>query len=175
MNQLAGQRTTAEAIGAIPEIDSVSRQRIEDLLLDYAHTIDDGELASWPEFFVEDGIYQIIPREAFDAGHPLGILLCEGRGMMADRMLALETANIYEPHTYCHILGRPRLRADPAGGYKSRSNFEVIRTMQDGRSELFAIGKYLDRIVFEEGAPLLADRRVILESRRIDILLVMPL
>jgi anthranilate 1,2-dioxygenase small subunit len=148
---------------------------IEDFLVDYAHAIDDGELKRWPEYFTEDGVYQIIPRESFEAGLPLGIMYCEGRGMMADRILALETANVFEPHTYCHLLGRPRLRQDSAGVYKARTNFNVIRTMQDGGGEMFAVGKYLDVIVFENGNPLLRDRRVVLESRRVDILLVIPL
>ena len=58
---------------------------------------------------------------------------------------------------------------------RARSNFAVVRTMQDGASEMFAVGKYLDRVVFEDDAPRFADRRVVLESHRIDILLVFPL
>jgi anthranilate 1,2-dioxygenase small subunit len=45
----------------------------------------------------------------------------------------------------------------------------------DGGGEMFAVGKYLDRIVIENGEPLLQDRRVVLESRRVDVLLVYPL
>jgi anthranilate 1,2-dioxygenase small subunit len=47
--------------------------------------------------------------------------------------------------------------------------------MQDGRSDLFATGRYLDRIVEEEGALRFAERVVLLDSRRVDILLVLPL
>ena len=47
--------------------------------------------------------------------------------------------------------------------------------MQNGRMETFAAGKYLDRIDLSGPAPLLAERRVVLESRRVDILLVFPL
>ncbi len=154
---------------------TAQRALIEDFLIDYAHAIDDGELQRWPAFFTEDGVYQIISREGFEAGLPIGILYCEGRGMMADRILALETANIFEPHSYCHLLGRPRLTRQSAGVYTARTNFNVIRTMQDGGGEMFAAGKYLDRIAFEDGQPLLSDRRVVLESRRVDILLVYPL
>lgn len=155
-------------------IDAASRSRIEDFLTDYAHAIDDDELERWPGFFTEDALYQITNRENYDAGLPMGVMICEGRGMMADRVLALRTANIYEPHTYCHLLGRPRLHAD-GDTIRARSNFQVIRTMQEGRMELYATGKYVDRIVLEDGEPLLAERRVVLESRRVDILLVFPL
>ena len=151
------------------------RALIGDFLVDYAHDIDDGKLAGWPNYFTENGIYQIIPRESYEAGLPQGILSCHGRGMMSDRIHALETANIFEPHTYCHLLGQPRLSTGPDGTYNARTNFNVIRTMQDGGGEMFAVGKYLDKIVFENEKPLLQDRRVVLESRRVDILLVFPL
>ena len=47
--------------------------------------------------------------------------------------------------------------------------------MQDGRSESFAVGKYLDLIAIDGGVPLLRERTVVLDSRRIDILLVYPI
>ncbi len=155
-------------------VDPETRRRIEDFFTDYGHGIDDGKLETWPDFFTEDGVYRITTRENFEAGLPLGIFYCEGRGMMADRVHALETANVFEPHSYCHLLGRPTL-AREGEAVCARSNFAVVRTMQDGASEMFAVGKYLDRVVFEDGAPRFAERRVVLESHRVDILLVIPL
>ena len=166
------------AVGRAPDggaIDPALRTRIEDFLLDYAHAIDDGEVEAWPGFFTEDAVYQVTTREAHEAGLPVGIMYCEGRGMMQDRVEALRTANIFEPHTYCHLLGRPRLSADSPDAVLARTNFQIVRTMQDGGSALFAAGKYLDRIAIDQGGPRLAERRVILESRRIDILLVFPI
>ena len=154
--------------------DSSTWQRVESFLADYAYRLDDGKIGEWTGFFTEDATYQITTRENFEAGYPIGIMLCKGRGMMEDRVLALKTANVFEPHTYCHITGRPELREESAGALAARSNFIVYRTMEDGEAELFATGKYLDRIVFEGGEPKFAERRVILDSRRIDVLLVYP-
>ena len=154
--------------------DSSTWQRVESFLADYAYRLDDGKIDEWTGFFTEDATYQITTRENFEAGYPIGIMLCKGRGMMEDRVLALKTANVFEPHTYCHITGRPELREESAGALAARSNFIVYRTMEDGEAELFAAGKYLDRIVFEGGEPKFAERRVILDSRRIDVLLVYP-
>ena len=47
--------------------------------------------------------------------------------------------------------------------------------MQDGGSEIFASGHYRDVIAIVDGAPKFKERRAILDSRRIDILLVLPL
>lgn len=149
--------------------------QVEGFLADYAHRLDDGRIDDWPGFFAADALYQITTRENHEAGYPIGIMLCEGRGMMEDRVLALKTANVFELHTYCHIVGRPDLTAEPEGILGARSNFCVFRTMEDGEAELFASGKYLDRIAFEAGLPKFQSRRVILDSRRIDVLLVFPL
>jgi anthranilate 1,2-dioxygenase small subunit len=94
---------------------------------------------------------------------------------LRDRVAALCLANIYEPHGYNRLLGRAAIVPAPEGGWRARSNFHVVRIMQDGRSDLFAIGRYLDRIVEEEGALRFAERMVLLDSRRLDILLMLPL
>ena len=149
-------------------------QAIEDLITAYAHDIDDDELDRWPNYFTENGTYTILTRENLAAGLPMGIMHCQGRGMMADRIKAMQTANIFEEHTYCHILGRSQInRYDQ--GFKGRTNFTVLRTMQEGRTETFAVGKYLDFFIVTDGETLIAERKVVLESRRVDILLVRPL
>lgn len=148
---------------------------VDRFLAGYAHRLDDGLIDEWTGFFTADALYQITTRENFEAGYPIGIMLCEGRGMMEDRVLALKTANVFEPHTYCHIVGRPELHEESPGVLSARSNFCVFRTMEDGEAALFATGKFLDQIVFEEGEPKFKARRVILDSRRVDVLLVFPL
>lgn len=156
-------------------LDAELRGRIEDFLADYAQAIDDGDFTRWPGFFSEDGFYQIIPREGFEAGHPVGIMTCAGRGMMRDRVEALAGANIYEPHTYCHLLARPVLTRAADGTVLARTHFALYRTMQGGRSELFAAGSYRDRIILAGDGPRLQSRHAVLESRRVDILIVLPI
>ena len=156
-------------------LDPATWLQIESFLADYAHRLDDGKIDDWTGFFTEDATYQITTRENHEAGYPIGIMLCKGRGMMEDRVLALKTANVFEPHTYCHIVGRPDLREEAPGILAARSNFSVYRTMESGETVLFAIGKYLDRIVFEGGVPKFSERRVILDSRCVDVLLVFPI
>jgi anthranilate 1,2-dioxygenase small subunit len=151
------------------------RARIEDFLGALAAAIDDDEVERWPDFFAEDGFYQIIPREGYEAGQPLGIMTCAGRGMMRDRVAALRGANIYEPHTYCHVLSRPLIEGAGPGEIAVRTNFALYRTMQGRATELFAAGKYVDRIVVEDGELRLKSRHAVLESRRVDILIVLPI
>jgi anthranilate 1,2-dioxygenase small subunit len=150
-------------------------EAVSNLLVRYMHCLDDGSIGEWPDLFMIDGTYQITTRENVAAGYPLGIVLCEGRGMMDDRVKALNDANIFEAHTYCHIGGRPEMHRAGDGAIVCRTNFTVHRTMYSGEVTLFAAGKYLDRIVASEGRLRFQERRVVLDSRRIDTLLVYPL
>lgn len=149
--------------------------QIEAFLCEYAYALDDGRIDEWSSFFSSDAIYQVTTQENDAAGYPLGIIYCEGVGMMNDRVKALKEANIFESHTYCHILTRPSVREEVPGIVSARSNFSIFRTMHDGRAEIFATGKYLDRIDVRAARPAFLERRVILDSRRIDVLLVYPL
>lgn len=121
-------------------LDAGLRARVDDFLADYAHMIDDGRLEEWSGYFTEDAVYHITTRESDEAGLPIGIMHCAGRGMLEDRILALGTANVFEPHTYCHLLGATRLTDAGSGMLSARTNFSVTRTMQDGETELFAVG-----------------------------------
>ncbi len=159
----------------MPEIDHKLRIRVAEFLADYSHTIDDDNLENWPNFFLDDAVYQITTRENEESGLPIGIMYCEGRGMLEDRIRALRTANIFEPHTYCHLLGVSSFENITGNLLAVRTNFSVVRTKQDGTSDIFAVGKYVDEIIFTTDDLKFYSRRVILESRRIDILLVIPL
>jgi anthranilate 1,2-dioxygenase small subunit len=162
--------------GASARFDPALRERIEDLLCDYAHSLDDGQIDRWPGFFMETGVYHVTTREGHETGLPIGIMRCVGRGMMLDRVKAFHTANIFEPHSYNHVLGRASMALGPAPDtFACRSNFHVVRIMQDGRSDLFATGRYLDSIVLDGGAAKFKQRIVVLDSRQVDILLVLPL
>ena len=150
-------------------------EKIQHLLREYCHVLDDGEVDRWTGFFQEDATYQITTRENLANGYPLGIVLCEGRGMMEDRIKALKTANIFESHTYCHITGPLDVREELEDRWSVRSNFAVYRTMYTGQMELFATGKYLDVVDTAGGDALRKERIVVIDSRSIDTLLVYPL
>jgi anthranilate 1,2-dioxygenase small subunit len=149
--------------------------QIEALLRDYCHALDDGEVDRWSGFFQDQATYQITTRENLARGYPLGIMLCEGRGMMRDRIKALQTANIFESHTYCHLWGAPDVRPEIEGRWSVRSNFAVYRTMYSGDQSLFATGKYLDVVDTTGAQALFAERIVVIDSRQVDTLLVYPL
>lgn len=151
------------------------RARVEALHADYAHAIDNDRLEDWPQFFTDDGLYKVITRENRDRGLPVGVVYCKGRGMLTDRITALRTANIYEPHVYCHLGGALRITDRAGGAIAAETNFTVLRTMATGAMSVFACGRYLDRIVERDGALVFTERIAVLDSRQIDTLLVIPI
>ena len=155
--------------------DLALRLRIETLMADYVHCIDADRLEDWPDFFTDDGLYRVTSRENFELDLPVSLIHCDGKGMFRDRISALRTANIYEPHCYCHMTAALKIDGRDGGEHRTRSNFTVMRTMADGAMSVFACGRYLDRIVEEGGALKFRERSVILDSRRIDTLLVIPI
>lgn len=156
-------------------MDAARRRRIEELIHDYAHCIDDDRLEEWPGFFTDDCLYRIIDRESYARNRPVGIMVCDSKGMLEDRILALRKANIYEPHCYRHLLSAIRVGEESNGIVPATTSYAVIRTMQEGDISVFSTGKYVDRIVFENGEPRFKERIVVCDSGRIDTLLVIPI
>jgi 3-phenylpropionate/cinnamic acid dioxygenase small subunit len=88
---------------------------------------------------------------------------------------ALRRANIFEPHRYRHIVGPIRVEQVDATVARARSNFIAVRVMHDGEMSLFAAGRYLDRIDLTSNPYRFIERLVVLDSQKIDTLLVIPL
>jgi anthranilate 1,2-dioxygenase small subunit len=155
--------------------ESALRQGIENLLADYADCIDDDRLEQWPDFFADPCTYLITDRESHDAGLRHGVIYCASRGMLMDRITAMRRVLVYEPHRYRHILAPPRIGKVENGLVEARCNFLAVRIMHDGETSLFATGRYLDRIDVSRQPFRFIERLVILDSPKIDTLLVIPL
>jgi anthranilate 1,2-dioxygenase small subunit len=154
----------------------IARQlELDALYTDYAACLDSDALERWPEFFIEDCVYRIISAENYEAGLPLGLIYATSRNMLKDRVSALRDANIYEPQRYRHLISGVRIERDDEGAIEVGANFLVVRTMQDGAMTLFAAGRYVDRVVHGVTGWHFARKTVVLDSRRIDTLLAIPL
>lgn len=155
--------------------ETLARHGIHELIAAYAECIDDDRLEEWPDFFVEDCRYLITSRQSHEAGYRHGVVYAASKGMLRDRILALRRANIFEPHRYRHIIGPTRIGKIADGIAEVRSNFIAVRIMHDGEMSLFAAGRYLDRIAAATESFRFIERLVILDSDKIDTLLVIPL
>ena len=147
--------------------------RLASLNTEYAACIDADRLEEWPGLFVEHCVYKITTADNQRRGYAAGIVYADSRAMLIDRIAALREANIYERQSYRHIVGMPALR--PGAEISAETPFLVVRTMRDGRMDLFATGVYLDRVREENGSLRFAERLVVCDSARFDTLLAIPL
>jgi len=151
------------------------RLQLEALYTDYVHCLDADELERWPDFFTDDCFYRITSAENYEAGMPLGLIHATSRNMLTDRVSALRQANIYEPQRYRHLVSSIRIVEDREEVLVVVANLLVVRTMQEGDMTIFAAGRYIDQVRRQEGVWKFARKTVVLDSRQIDTLLVIPI
>ena len=155
--------------------DASLLHRIDTLNRHYGNTIDEDQLEEWPTFFISDGRYMVTTRQNHEAGMPVGLILCDNRAMMEDRISALRIANLFEPHTYRHLIDPPVINEKSGTEYALQTSFVCFRTVQASGPEIFCTGKYLDKIIDDDGILRFKERIVVCDSERIDTLIVIPI
>jgi 3-phenylpropionate/cinnamic acid dioxygenase small subunit len=149
------------------------RVEIEELYADYAAALDDGELERWPELFTAECLYEIVPRENFERGLPLALMRCESRGMLRDRVAALRQASVYAPRALRHLVSGIHITGDAV--LDVRANYAVFETPLDEETRVLNVGRYLDKVVRDEGRLRFVEKRCVFDSVLVPGSLVYPL
>lgn len=153
--------------------DAETLFRLSRLNAAYAAAIDADRLEAWPDFFTEQCLYKVTTADNHARGYAAGIIFADSQAMLRDRVSSLRVANIYERQRYRHVIGMPVPGTEPG---TSETSFVIVRTMRDGRMELFAAGVYLDKVVTgSDGGLRFAERVVVCDSGRFDTLVAIPL
>jgi 3-phenylpropionate/cinnamic acid dioxygenase small subunit len=161
---------------AAPGLDAPMevRTRLADLYCAYADVLDEGELEAWPDFFTEDCLYKVVPRENYERGLPIALIYCESRAMLIDRVVALRETALYVPRIVRHLTSNIRLRSIEAEGLRLTANFALYLTMIDQPSELFLCGRYHDRVIEQGGRLRFAERICVYDATIVPTSLVYP-
>jgi len=141
----------------------------------YVSVIDTDRLEEWPELFMEDAIYEIVPKENADRGLPMGIMHCFGRPMLRDRIVSLREANVFEPHTYRHMTSGLEFKQVDENTIDMQSNYVVVQTLSDGESRVYQAGRYFDRVVRTDDGWRYQRKRAVYDTSRVQTLLVTPI
>ncbi len=159
-----------------PRADPVVAMRIRDLLYDYAHCIDDDRLEAWPDFFVDDCSYRIIPKENLDRDPPFAIVYLENRNQLRDRVRIIREALVYSLRYDRRIVGNVRVDHRQDGLYPVRATYIAVTTdVVDGVTKLFSAGKYEARIALTDDGPRFKDLDVIVDTYSVDRQVALPL
>lgn len=151
------------------------RLELQALLDDYVSTIDEDRLELWPDFFTEDCLYEIIPKENEDLGLPAPVMRCDNKRMLRDRVVSLRNANIFSPSIYRHFLSGLRITSQSEAAVEFSCNYLVINSNQIGQSLVYQTGRYFDRVTRTPDGWLFARKRAVYDTSRVQTLLAIPI
>jgi len=148
---------------------------ITQLYADYASVVDTGQWSQWPEFFTEDGVYRLQPRENHERGFPLATLAFTSKGMLKDRAYGIQETLFHDPYYQRHVVGVPIVREAAPGRWRCEANYAVFRTKLSELSTVFNVGRYLDVIVRTPDGLKFASRECIYDSEMIPNSIIYPI
>jgi 3-phenylpropionate/cinnamic acid dioxygenase small subunit len=170
--------TTAADTGLAPPTSRAglreARWEVEEFHYEYAATLERDEIERWPDFFTEDAIYRVVARDNDDAGLPLGLIYCDGKGMMRDRAYALRNTEMYAPRYLQLRVANTRVLAVDGPRIEAEASYLLLETLIDEPSVVQQVGKYYD--VFERHGDglLIKERKCVYDTVVINNCLVFP-
>jgi len=152
-------------------------ERIKNHFYKYVQCIDDDRLEEWPEFFVQECMYRVIPRENMEGyDTAFAIIYCENKDQLNDRVNIIRNALVYSMRYDRHAVSNVCVQPSKNGTYSATANYVVCVTdMIDGTSKLFNAGKYVGELVFVKGRPKFKQLDVIMDTYSVDKHVAVPL
>ena len=145
------------------------------LYADYAIAVDSGQWDLWPEFFTDDCVYRLQPRENFERGFPLATLSFSSKGMLKDRVYGIKETLFHDPYYQRHVVGSPAIRKAEPGRFECEANYAVFRTKLSDTSTVFNVGRYIDVVVRTAAGLKFASRQCIYDSEMIANSIIYPI
>ena len=145
------------------------------LYADYASAVDGGQWDLWPEFFTEDCVYRLQPRENHERGFPLATLAFTSKGMLKDRAYGIRETLFHDPYYQRHVVGTPIVRRVEGGRLHCEANYAVFRTKLSDASTVFNVGRYLDVVVRTPQGLKFERRECIYDSEMIPNSIIYPI
>ncbi len=151
------------------------RAEIEAFNTDYAAKLDRQDLTAWVDCFTEDAFYTVISRENVERNQPVGLIYCEGRGMIADRAFALLKTAMFGPRYLRHMVSDLSVAMQVDGSVRAGANFVVFEVLTDRPDvRVLLVGEYRDVFVREGNALKLKERRCVYDNLLIPTALCIP-
>ena len=160
-------------LSALPRSDL--RAELDALYADYTACLDEERFEDWPDFFTEDCLYKIVPRDNFERGLPLATWLCESKGYLKDRVVAIRKTLLFAPRRIRRMVSGLRIIGWTGDTLETRANYAAFETLTDETTRVFNVGAYRDRIVDEAGALKFREKLCVFDSILVPNSLIYPL
>ena len=148
---------------------------INQLYADYASAADSGNWDLWPEFFTDECVYRVQPRENHERGFPLATLSLTSKGMLRDRVYGIKETLFHDPYYQRHVVGTPVIREVAADRWRCEANYAVFRTKLSEATTVFNVGRTLDVVVRTPDGLKFAVRECIYDSEMIPNSIIYPI
>jgi salicylate 5-hydroxylase small subunit len=162
-------------MSTIPMVNFETHMALSRLYADYALAVDSGQWDLWPEFFTEQCVYKLIPRENHERGFPLCTLSFTSKGMLKDRVYGIQETLYHDPYYQRHVVGAPVVRRVEGERIHAEANYAVFRTKLDKASTVFNVGRYIDTIVPTPEGLKFAERLCVYDSEMIPNAIIYPI
>jgi salicylate 5-hydroxylase small subunit len=159
----------------VTSLSAELRFSLQDLYAAYAACLDAGRFEDWPDFFVDECLYRVVPRENFDQALPLSTMELHGKAMLRDRVYGVQSTLFHAPYYQRHLIGVPHVLANDGATIEVEANYLVVRTKRDLPSELFNAGRYVDRIVHTSDGLKFARKVCVFDSELIPNSMIYPI
>jgi salicylate 5-hydroxylase small subunit len=162
-------------MSTITMVNFETHMALSRLYADYALAVDSGHWDLWPEFFTEQCVYKLIPRENHERGFPLCTLSFTSKGMLKDRVYGIQETLYHDPYYQRHVVGAPVVRRVEGECIHAEANYAVFRTKLDKQSTVFNVGRYIDTIVKTPEGLKFAERLCVYDSEMIPNAIIYPI
>ena len=141
----------------------------------YASTVDAADWDGWCEFFTDDCVYKLIPRENHERGLPLATLSFESKGMLKDRAYAIRETLFHDPYYQRHVIGVPRVLSAQGDSFVCEANYAVFRTKLSALTQVFNVGRYFDTVIRTAQGLKFASKLCVYDSEMIPNSIIYPI
>lgn len=148
---------------------------LNQLYADYASAVDSGNWDLWPEFFTDECVYRLQPRENHERGFPLATLSFSSKGMLKDRVYGIKETLFHDPYYQRHVVGAPVIRRADPGRFDCEANYAVLRTKLSEETTVFNAGRYIDVVVKTDIGLKFASRQCIYDTEMISNSIIYPI
>jgi 3-phenylpropionate/cinnamic acid dioxygenase small subunit len=148
----------------------IDREAIRDLVQTTAIRLDEENFDDWLAAFDAEGTYELT---AFSPEIRRWMTWWQSDRPTLEKMLKDVKQHVRDPAHRRHIVSAPLVTLDGESA-RAASHFSIYRTLPEGQSSLYMVGRYEDSFVRRSGAWLYAAHKVIADTRMLDTFTHIP-
>jgi 3-phenylpropionate/cinnamic acid dioxygenase small subunit len=154
-----------------PVRDASTEELVSSLIRETAVRLDREDLEGWFELFAQNASYEL--NSYSPELRAQTVWWRADRGEL-EKQLGEVHEHVRDPARRLHLV-TPMSVTIAGGQVTALSHFVIYRTLPSGESALFAVGRYEDEFVLENGCWRYAVHRAVLETRVLDAFTHLPL